>query len=578
MTIPSTNTPYLAPARETVPTRAAALLFQAKVLAHRVRRMLVDLANGPARLAKIDVPDFAALAGQSRTALWSDSLAQERVLQLGKVQNLRRAAAALDGLLIPKGHVFSFWKQIGRASVRRGYVPGRMLQQGCMVPAIGGGLCQLSNALYDAALQADCEIVERHAHSRVVPGSQAALGRDATVAWNYVDLRFRSTRDLRLHVRLDKSDLLVQFAAREALGGPRLPKHSTFQPFDHAAQSCDTCNEVDCFRHIKPTAPSDRTAFMLDGVTPEFADYVRAVRRSDDVLTLPIDGNRWRMPRYAWPTDGFGAIHSAPLVAIKRSVQSRRLAAQGAARQRALLHHAERLALALARHLPPEVTELVVAQPLLPFLWRNGDLGGRRLTVLMTRLPMDVLQARLDAAASQHPDSPTLSDFRAPPELVRAEREALDYADRIVTPHAEIAALFAGKAELLSWHTRQTQAPPASHRVAFVGPTLGRKGAYEMRDAARALGLDLVVPTRDLEATDFWSDIAIHRGTPLHAAIVVQPTYAEENPRSLLAALAAGRQVIATPACGLPPQPGLTLIPFGDTGALIAALRQALVR
>jgi len=171
-----------------------------------------------------------------------------------------------------------------------------------------------------------------------------------------------------------------------------------------------------------------------------------------------------------------------------------------------------------------------------------------------------------------------LGDFRASPELVRAEREALDHADRIVTPHAEIAALFAGKAELLSWHTRQTQVPPASHRVAFVGPTLGRKGAYEMRDAARALGLDLVVPTRDLEATDFWSDVAIHRGTPLHAAIVVQPAYAEENPRSLLAALAAGRQVIATPACGLPAQPGLTLIRFGDAPALIAALRGALAR
>jgi hypothetical protein len=39
--------------------------------------------------------------------------------------------------------------------------------------------------------------------------------------------------------------------------------------------------------------------------------------------------------------------------------------------------------------------------------------------------------------------------------------------------------------------------------------------------------------------------------------------------------LANGRQVIATPACGLPPQPGLTLVPFGDTAALIAALHAA---
>jgi len=210
----STAKPYLQPANDTVPTRAATLLFRAKVTAHQAKRLLRDWRSGPARLAKDFGDGFAAFAGQSRTALWSDGLAQERLLQLGKVQNLRRAAAALDGVLIPKGQVFSFWKQIGRASAGRGYVPGRMLQQGCMVPAVGGGLCQLSNALYDAALQAGCEIVERHAHSRVVPGSQAALGRDATVAWNYVDLRFRANRDLLLRTRLDKTDLHVELLRR----------------------------------------------------------------------------------------------------------------------------------------------------------------------------------------------------------------------------------------------------------------------------------------------------------------------------------------------------------------------------
>ncbi len=200
----------------------------------------------------------------------------------------------------------------------------------------------------------------------------------------------------------------------------------------------------------------------------------------------------------------------------------------------------------------------------------------------MSRLPMDTLQARLDGALMRHPSSPTLGDFRAPPELVRAEREALDYADRIVTPHAEIAALFAGKAELLAWQPGTATIPTSPpHRVAFIGPTIARKGAYEMRDAARALGLELLVGGRDLEAADFWRGLATQRPTPgtppwRSAAIVVQPAYVEENPRALLAALANGRKVIATPACGLPAQPGLTLIPCGDTAALIDALRAAL--
>ena len=83
-----------------------------------------------------------------------------------------------------------------------------------MMPAVGGGLCQLSNALYDAALPAGCQIVERHAHSGPCPGSAAAAGRDATVAWNYVDLRFvRPTRLLR-SVRLDRRDLSISLRAK----------------------------------------------------------------------------------------------------------------------------------------------------------------------------------------------------------------------------------------------------------------------------------------------------------------------------------------------------------------------------
>ena len=76
----------------------------------------------------------------------------------------------------------------------RGFVKGRELREGCIIPNVGGGLCQVSNALYDAALQAGHEIVERHAHTQVIAGSLAEQGRDATVFWNYVDLRFRSER------------------------------------------------------------------------------------------------------------------------------------------------------------------------------------------------------------------------------------------------------------------------------------------------------------------------------------------------------------------------------------------------
>ena len=86
-----------------------------------------------------------------------------------------------------------------------------------MIASVGGGLCQLSNALYDAALKAGCDIVERHAHSRRIEGSMAAQGRDATIFWNYVDLRFRPPVDCQLQVALDRDELKVTL---RRLGSP----------------------------------------------------------------------------------------------------------------------------------------------------------------------------------------------------------------------------------------------------------------------------------------------------------------------------------------------------------------------
>src|SRR5512133_3080833 len=59
--------------------------------------------------------------GEAESALWSDGTPAERALQLGKVENLRRAARFLDGIDIPAGEVFSFWRQVGRPTKGRGF-------------------------------------------------------------------------------------------------------------------------------------------------------------------------------------------------------------------------------------------------------------------------------------------------------------------------------------------------------------------------------------------------------------------------------------------------------------------------
>jgi VanW like protein len=238
-------------------SRGAELFFQIRVMRQRIRRAIADSFSGLRRCEKMHDRPYSLVVGESRSKLWPDARPAEADYQKGKVRNLRIAAQELDCALLMPGQTFSFWTQIGRATERRGYVIGRALQQGCMIPAIGGGLCQLSNALHDAALQSGCEIVERHAHSRVVPGSAAAAGRDATVAWNYVDLRFRSRVPLLIRAQVTEDELAVSFCA---FPGTVVPKERMANaagqaanpdaaPARELASTCATCAEIGCFRH-----------------------------------------------------------------------------------------------------------------------------------------------------------------------------------------------------------------------------------------------------------------------------------------------------------------------------------------
>jgi hypothetical protein len=587
----TTPAPSPTPARAGAPhSRAGALVFRAKATVYRLGRAASDLRGGPRRHPRAAALEDAPVLAESVTPLWTEDGPAELPLVAGKVHNLRLALRRLHGVEVPAGAVFGFWAQVGRASRRRGFVAGRELREGCLIPSVGGGLCQLSNALYHAALQAGCEIVERHAHSHAVPGSQAEAGRDATVFWNYVDLRFRSPGPLRVEAWMDAGTLTVRLRggrAEEPAAAPvaRRGRVRALRVLGAGPRSCTSCGDDACFRHVdawrEPAV--GRTAHLVDAWWPEFDRYLLVVRRAGDVLGIPLDGRRLGKPAYAWTTDGAARVHQSWRVALVRAWRSRRLAAQGAARQRALLASAAELAESYAPLLRYDVTHLVVAQNLLPFLWRGGHLGGRTFDVLMAAPPMGELHARLDAAARLHPASPTLADFRADQALVRDEARALACARRIVTPHGDLAALFPGRAEVLDWAIPAPSAPRPNAgprpRIVFPGPTVGRKGAYELREALAGVDAELVAMGSRLEGPGFWDGVRLAApeahwldGTDL----VVFPAFVESQPRRLLAALAVGVPVIATPVCGLGPREGLTVVPAGDVAALRAAVTAAL--
>jgi len=104
--------------------------------------------------------------------------------------NAARAARAINGKLIAPGATFSYNQTVKSWSWDAGYVKAPVSYDGELVKAYGGGVCQTSTTLYNAALLAGLPIVERHAHTfapHYVPP-----GRDAAVAQYDIDLRFKN--------------------------------------------------------------------------------------------------------------------------------------------------------------------------------------------------------------------------------------------------------------------------------------------------------------------------------------------------------------------------------------------------
>lgn len=563
------------------PTRKSAVVFRAKALALQRLRSFRDLRD---KVARYPIGDLKVETWiEHRSPLFTSDNPAELGLQLGKIQNLRVAIRGVDGIVVPAGEVFSFWKHVGRATKGRGFADGRELRGGCIIPTIGGGLCQLSNALYDLALRAELEVLERHAHSQVVPGSAVEAGRDATVAWNYIDLRFRSARPYQIKAKISREELVVSFGFAELVHSPDKPKPKSLRVINTALGSCETCGEHGCFRHeetaaVKSRSVKARTAFLLDSPSPEFAELLPKEAKSGDVVMIPIDGKRWRMDRYAWPVLPECDCRTATTAALKRMVNARKKLTPP--QTRALqIEDADRIARVYADRLPFDVTNLVVDLTFLKELHRQKALGGRGVTVWLNRFPLKVIHELLDAAAKRYPDFPRLADFRADEDDLKQEWEALSEVDKIVTSHSFLADYLRqntkAQVTLLDWKLGKVPevAEVEEGTIFFPGPTAAREGAIAVREAAKTLGLKVSIGGRNLEGADFWEGVECTVSIPMsRAEIVVCPAVMKNRPDALLRAQAMGKPIIATRECGLA---GVIEVPFGDAEALVEAIQKA---
>lgn len=121
-----------------------------------------------------------------------------------KMHNLALVTERLDGVTLRPGELFSFWRLVGPPDGAHGFKVASNFIGGRLAFAEGGGICQLTSALYNAALLAGLDVLERHAHSIDAYGENryVPLGRDATVAFGYKDLQFRNATAVPMTVRI----------------------------------------------------------------------------------------------------------------------------------------------------------------------------------------------------------------------------------------------------------------------------------------------------------------------------------------------------------------------------------------
>lgn len=125
-------------------------------------------------------------------------------------KNLAIAANKINGTVLMPGDVFSFNEIVGERTVAEGYENAAIYSNGQVVNGLAGGICQISSTLYNTALLANLEIVERHNHSFTT--SYVAAGRDATVVYGIKDLKFKNSRSYPIKIEANVSTGIVTFS------------------------------------------------------------------------------------------------------------------------------------------------------------------------------------------------------------------------------------------------------------------------------------------------------------------------------------------------------------------------------
>lgn len=117
---------------------------------------------------------------------------------LNRSNNIKLASEKINGTILMPGETFSYNKIVGARTIKAGYKEAAVYMGGKVVDGIGGGICQVSSTLYNAALEANLEIVSRKNHYFIT--AYVSASRDATVSYGTIDFKFKNSRNYPIKI------------------------------------------------------------------------------------------------------------------------------------------------------------------------------------------------------------------------------------------------------------------------------------------------------------------------------------------------------------------------------------------
>ncbi|MGW1888405.1 VanW family protein [Streptomyces sp. NPDC001970] len=118
--------------------------------------------------------------------------------------NIGRAVELINGSLVQPGREWSFNRTVGERTKENGFVDGIMINNGQYEKSPGGGVSAVATTMFNAMFFAGVKPVEYGAHSFYI--ERYPEGREATVAWGTLDLRWINNLDQALYIRAQSTD------------------------------------------------------------------------------------------------------------------------------------------------------------------------------------------------------------------------------------------------------------------------------------------------------------------------------------------------------------------------------------